>query len=61
MTETQAEAALNGVGLNKGAVTASYSETVPAGLVISSTPPAGTSVACAECTEHDRDSGRGRS
>ncbi|MHC4573584.1 MAG: PASTA domain-containing protein [Planctomycetota bacterium] len=45
MTEAQAEAALNGVGLNRGAVTASYSETVPVGLVISSTPPAGTSVA----------------
>ncbi|HUW19525.1 MAG TPA: PASTA domain-containing protein, partial [Sedimentisphaerales bacterium] len=45
MTESQAEAALNAVGLNKGAVTTSYSDTVPADLVISSNPSAGASVA----------------
>ncbi|HUW19033.1 MAG TPA: PASTA domain-containing protein, partial [Sedimentisphaerales bacterium] len=45
MTESQAEAALNAVGLNKGAVTTSYSDTVPVDLVISSNPSAGTSVA----------------
>ena len=45
MTESAAEAALIAVGLTKGAVTTSYSETVAVDLVISSTPSAGGSVA----------------
>jgi len=45
LTRTAAEAALTGAGLTLGAVTESYSATVPAGNVMSQTPAAGTEVA----------------
>jgi beta-lactam-binding protein with PASTA domain len=42
MTQAEAEAALNSIGLVLGAVTEEYSQTVPEGLVISQDPPMGT-------------------
>lgn len=44
LTEVSAETNLNSVGLLKGTVSQSYSNTVPAGNVISSTPAGGTIV-----------------
>ncbi|NLV41497.1 MAG: PASTA domain-containing protein, partial [Candidatus Hydrogenedentes bacterium] len=44
LTQAAAEAALTGAGLTLGAVTESYSDTVPAGQVMSQTPAAGTEV-----------------
>ncbi|HOC72027.1 MAG TPA: PASTA domain-containing protein, partial [Candidatus Hydrogenedentes bacterium] len=45
LTRAAAESALAGAGLTLGAVTESYSATVPAGAVIGQTPVAGTEVA----------------
>ncbi|MHC5061025.1 MAG: PASTA domain-containing protein [Planctomycetota bacterium] len=46
MTETDAETALNAVGLSKGTVTGSYSNTIAQGLVISQTPDTAMPVVC---------------
>ncbi|MBN1815760.1 MAG: S8 family serine peptidase, partial [Sedimentisphaerales bacterium] len=44
-TQADAEAAVTAANLTVGTVTAAYSDTVPAGSVISQNPPAGTSAA----------------
>jgi hypothetical protein len=46
LTESDAENSLNAVGLAKGTVTYSYSNTVPQDLVVDIVPPAGTFVSC---------------
>lgn len=51
MTESAAESALTAVGLVKGTVTHDYSNTVPAGQVISQDPASGTSVACGSAVD----------
>lgn len=46
LTESAAEIMLDDVGLVKGTITHSYSNTVPQDLVVDTTPPAGTFVPC---------------
>jgi hypothetical protein len=46
MTEVDAEAALNALGLTKGTVTSTYSNTVAEGLVITQTPDAAIPLPC---------------